>query len=80
MNMATKEELQAIPATLLAVRCRKIGDDASLDPATREKAHNLVIEWTRLQRSPDPNLAEQRKIEAEQAAQKSRMVDFLIMF
>jgi hypothetical protein len=78
--MPTKEELQATPAPLLAGRCRKISEDASLDSAMRDEAHNLVIEWTRFQKPPNPDLKEQRKIEAEQAAQKSRMVDFLMMF
>lgn len=78
--MPTKQELEEIPATLLAVRCREIAEDASADSNTRDQAHKLVIEWARLQKPPEPDLKEQRKIEAEQAAQKSRMVDFVVTF
>jgi len=76
----TKQELEATPAPILATRCGKVSENTSVDSDMREAARKLVTEWTLLQRPPNPNLAEQRKLEAEQAAQKARMVDFLVMF
>jgi hypothetical protein len=78
--MPSKQELEATAAPLLAARCRKIGADTSVDSAIRDEATKLATEWMRLQKPPNPDLKAQRKIEAEQAAQKARMVDFLIMF
>lgn len=75
--MPTKEELQALHPVLLPVMCTRVWEDASKDESTRAKAWELVKEWTRLQKPPNPSLKEQRKVEAQQKAKKARMVDFL---
>ncbi len=76
--MPTKEELQALNPVNLSVMCRKVAESPSFDDATREKARKHISDWTRLQKTPNPDLKEQRKLEAEQEAQKQRMVEFLM--
>jgi hypothetical protein len=73
----TKEELQALHLTVLAVRCREVADDASFDSETRDKALEFVLEWNRLPKFPITVLAEKKVSDAQQEGLKNRVVDFL---
>ncbi len=73
--MPTKQELEQLPLTLLAQKCRKIAEDPSI---AGEKARQMNNEWGLLiAQQPHPVLAEQQKIETQMESLKKRMVEFL---
>lgn len=75
--MATKDELERLNLTVLAVLCQQVADNASADSATAEKAWQLKREWVLLQGPPKPNLSDQRLVERKQAKLKTHMAEFL---
>ena len=76
--MPTKQELDKLPTTQLAVMCSKVaGDPEHYSPAVADEAAALKLEWTQLQTPPVPSLKEQQKKEAQLANLYTRMADFL---
>lgn len=76
--MPTKQELEKLPTTQLAVMCGKVADDPkNYSEAGAQKALKLKTEWASLQTPPDPSLKEQQKKEGQLATLHTRMADFL---
>lgn len=76
-GMATKQDLERLDLTILAVLCQQVADNASVDPVTAEKAWQLKREWVLLVGPPLPNLKEQQQVESKQADLKTRMAELL---
>jgi hypothetical protein len=76
--MPTKEELAGKSATELAVLCQRVADNPSAYTASiSSNAHKLRMEWLPLQTGREPDYEKQKTIEAQRAALKNRMVEFL---
>jgi hypothetical protein len=80
--MTTKGELQGLHITELASRCGKTADNISVDEDLRDAARSLKDQWVMLvqQQTPPPGYFEQKTLDSLEAALKTRMIDFLIMF
>jgi hypothetical protein len=76
-DVVTKERLDAIGPTRLAVLCGKVAESPSADSIEADQAWDLKREWTKLMRPPSMNLEEQRAIEAEIVKWKQKAVSFL---
>ena len=76
--MRTKQELEKLPTTQLAVMCSKVADDPKrYSEAGSEKALKLKTEWASLQTPPQPSLMDQRKKEAQLQTLHNSMAEFL---
>jgi hypothetical protein len=76
--MPTEDELKKKCLTELAVLCQQVAKDtARYTEAWGAEASKLRKEWVSLQTPPDPDLRKQRKTEAQLAALKKRMAEFL---
>jgi hypothetical protein len=75
--MASKEYLEALPPTRLAVACQKVAEDSS-NAQTVADAAILKTEWFRLQTPLSPSLKEEREMDAKRRNLRKRMVDFLV--
>lgn len=80
--MSTEEELQGLHITELAVRCGKIADNASMSDDMRDAARSLKDQWVMLvqQQTPPLDYIEHKTLESLEAALKTRMSHFLMMF
>jgi hypothetical protein len=74
--MASREELDALHPTTLAVLCEKLADTCSA-AATVAKCRELKAEWVLLQTPPAPSLKEEREKDAKRWSLRKRMVDIL---
>lgn len=76
--MPTKQELDKLPTTQLAVMCSKVGDDPkNYSQAGSAKASELKAEWVSLQTPPESSLKDQEKKEAQLVSLHERMTSFL---
>jgi hypothetical protein len=76
--MTSRQQLASTGPTELAVQCQRVADNPSAYTATiSSNALELKREWTRLQTKPDPDYEKQKKIDAQKADLKKRMVEFL---
>jgi len=75
--MASKEYLEALPPTRLAVVCQKVAEDSS-NAQTVAHAAILKTEWFKLQVPPSPSLREEREMDAKRKDVRQRMVNFLV--
>jgi hypothetical protein len=73
--LASREELETLNPTVLAVLCGKVADVS--DAATSEHARALKVEWASLQTPPSSSLTEERKKDAKRQDVRKRMLDFL---
>jgi hypothetical protein len=79
--MATKQDLEGLDTTILAVMCDRVANSTAEDENIRETALKLKHEWFTLAgASMPPTVKEYDEIKARLAALKSRMVDFLVLF
>ena len=81
--MPSKQDLERIDAVLLAVMCKKIAKDPSVDTNAAEKARQLMQEWVALterEMPPKPAKKDYDQMEADIDALKSRMAEFLAPF
>ena len=81
--MPTKQDLEKIDAVLLAVMCKKIAKDPSVDPAAAAKALKMMHEWVALterEMPPKPTVKDYDQMEADIAELKSRMAEFCAPF
>lgn len=55
--MASREDLQRLDTTILAVLCQQVADNPAVDNQTAEKAWQLKRKWVLLQieRTPQPS-------------------------
>ena len=74
--MTSKEELEALHPTTLAVLCERLANTCSGD-ATVAKCLELKTEWVLLQTPPSPSLKEEREKDAKRWNLRKRMVEFL---
>jgi hypothetical protein len=76
--MPSKQELERMHPTDVAVLCQRVADNpgAYLAEAS-EEASELKLEWAKLQAQPNPNYAVQRKIEQQKDHLRRRMIEFL---
>jgi hypothetical protein len=75
--MASKQELENLGTTELAMLCGKVAADATrYSESGAAKAFTLQQEWALLQTSPSPVLKEQQNKEAELASWRSRAIEF----
>ena len=78
--MVTPHDLQRLDAILLAVMCKKVAQDASMDAGIRAKAKQFKDEWHKLvdnEPAPQGNGKQFDAIKDQVAELKSRMVVFL---
>jgi hypothetical protein len=76
--MPSKQELERMPPTELAVLCQRVADNpAAYLTEASEEASQLKLEWAKLQSQPNPNYAVQRKIEQQKDNLRIRMIEFL---
>jgi len=76
--MPTKQELEQLSLTSLAVFCQQVSDTPETYTETgADEAARLKLEWLALQKSTAVSLKEQEEVEREQAGLKKRMVEFL---
>ena len=75
-TMASKEELQALPSTTLAVLCEKLSNVCP-DSPTVAKCRELKAEWVLLQTPPSSSLKEEREKDAKRSDLRNRMIQFL---
>jgi hypothetical protein len=78
--MPTKEELERMDMTQLAVLCQKVSESPTADPVEADQGRQLKQEWAFLIHSmtpPLPALKDQQANEAEVERLKRRMVSFL---
>jgi hypothetical protein len=76
----TREVLERLDVTFLAVLCQKTAEDPSVGALVAEQAHALKLEWVSLVGKitpPLPNLQEQLGVEAAIEQVRMRMVDLL---
>jgi hypothetical protein len=79
--MATKQELERLDTTILAVMCGRVAKSPDEDENIREAALKLKHEWFVLAgASMPPTAKEFDEIKAKLAALKSRMIELLILF
>jgi hypothetical protein len=81
--MPTKQDLEQIDAVLLAVMCKKLAKDPSVDAATSAKALQMMQEWVALterEMPAKPTTQDYDQMEADIDALKSRMAEFLAPF
>ena len=75
--MASKQELENLGTTELAVLCGKVAADAAkYGESGAAKAFTLKQEWALLHTSPSPVGKEQQNKEAELASWRSRAIEF----
>jgi len=76
--MPTRQELEHLHLTRLAVLCHQVANNPSAyTPEIVKKARQLNLKWRRLQIAPDDSLKMKKKIDAQKIVLKSRIVDFL---
>jgi hypothetical protein len=73
----TKEKLESLGPTKLAVLCGKVAESPSADSVEADQAWNLKRDWAKLVRPPSMDLREQRALEAEIVKWQRRAVSFL---
>ena len=81
--MPTKQDLERIDAVLLAVMCKKLAKDPSVDANAAEKARQMMLEWVALterEMPPKPTKKDYDQMEADIDELKSRMAEFLAPF
>ena len=75
--MASKQELEKLGTTELAVLCGKVAADATrYSESGAAKAFTLKQEWALLQSPPSPVLKEQQNKKVQLAAWRSRAIEF----
>jgi hypothetical protein len=75
--MASKQELENLGTTELAVLCGKVAADATrFSESGAAKAFTLKQEWALLQNPPSPALKEQQNKEVQLASWRSRAIEF----
>ncbi len=75
--MPTRQVLERLGTTQLAVLCQKVADEPHVDETTVERAWQLKQEWAMLQTRPEQNLTDQNDKEAKLMAVRQRMIDLL---
>jgi hypothetical protein len=78
--MPTKEELERMDLTQLAVLCQKVAESPTASGEAADQARSMKQEWTLLIHAttpPLPDLKEQKAREAEMERLKRRMVSLL---
>ena len=76
--MPTKDELEKKSLTELVVMCERVANHpANYTETGAAEASELKREWVSLQTPPNPDLAKQRETEAQLAALKKRVAEFL---
>jgi len=75
--MASRDDLEALQPTTLAVLCQKLAEISS-DAQTVADAAILKTEWSRLQTPLSPSLKDEREMDAKRSDLRKRMVDFLV--
>ena len=76
--MPTKEELERLPLTALALFCKKIaGNPQTYSEAASAIAVKLQDDWPRLQGPPSPGFKAQEEVERKKVKLKQQMVEFL---
>jgi hypothetical protein len=78
--MLNKEELQQADVIVLAVLCGKCADDPATEKITAEKARQLKEEWASIvarQTPPPLEYKTMRQFEEDEAALRTRMIEFL---
>jgi hypothetical protein len=79
--MVSKNDLERLDAIILALMCKKLSQDESMDKAIREEARKFKEEWIELQDSEVPQKGNGKQFGqiADQVTDiKARMVDFLL--
>ena len=78
--MASKQELENLGTTELAVLCGKVAADATrYSESGAAKAFTLKQEWALLQNPPSPALKEQQNKEVQLASWRSRAIEFHLL-
>lgn len=79
--MPSKEDLQRLDSTVLAVLCQQVADNPAMDNQTAEKAWQLKRKWVLLQieRTPQPSdyKVNDQLVEEEERKLAVQMADFL---
>ena len=76
--MPTKQELEKLPTTQLAVMCSKVASGPKhYSQAGSEKAFELKTQWALLQTSPESSLKDQQKKKSQLLTLHKRMAEFL---
>jgi len=76
--MASKQELEGLPLTGLAVLCKKVADNPEkYTEAGAAVAAKLREQWFLSEERFNPSLKEQQEGERKQAELKKRMAEFL---
>lgn len=76
-----EEDLDRLDSIFLALMCKKLSQDRSVDPNIAGVARNLMDEWMVLsERGVPPTLKEFEEIQKELAALKKRMIKLVAPF
>jgi hypothetical protein len=71
-------DLRSKDSALLAVHCKEVSEDPSMDAAIAEQARQLKHQWLLLEMRGQPHhYKENDRLNAEKQAHKERMADFL---
>jgi len=79
--MTSKQDLENLDITRLAVLCHQVADNLAMDRDTAAKAARMKQEWVLLVARETPHaqdLKTHEQIQKEKAALKARMVELLL--